>query len=189
MTTATPYNLRSRLRSGSSSAHQELDRLVSRFDLGTAPGLSAFVSMQYAALTELMRLKSGDLTAGAIIDLRQRADTDLGSLGAPRPAPLRRLTAPLAPIAVDYVIAGSRLGTKVLRKRWLASSAPRVQGARAYFSAPDYIECWQRFCHDALEIDPSEDAAVRILEDVNRMFALYTAAALAALDQYGTVDA
>lgn len=178
--TKTPDNLRNRLRTETSGAHEALDTLASTFDLTERSGLTAFLQMHEAALRALIGLQTNCICAGAMQDLHQRALTDLETLGAePLPVALT-IPEPFTALAIDYVIAGSRLGAQVLERRWRAATDPDITRASAFFTAPTYIECWRAVCAQCAAIDGNGSTARTIVLHANRIFALYTSCANAA---------
>jgi len=165
--------LRARLRAQTASAHYRLDTRVSGWDLVDRHGLAAFLGMQRRALGALRPYARGDLSQDMMDDLHARAGADLTILGCDASVPTRDL--PVAPmsLALDYVIAGSRLGSALLGKRWLGARDMQVRRASAYFSAPSYIEVWQTFCAQAARLPAEGLAADRIVCDANHIFQFY----------------
>jgi heme oxygenase len=108
--------------------------------------------------------------------LLARLDRDLPGPGPALPA---FQGAALDPLAVDYLVLGSRLGTEVLR-RHLADAAPALP-MPAYFRAPPATAEWRALCQHLDQINPESDRAARILFDAGRGFGIFTAAAQAVL--------
>lgn len=172
----SPDTLRDRLRRGSSAAHERLDTEVSRLDLTGREGFAAFLAMQATALDAMIRGgASGDLlTVEMLADLRDSALSDLEVLGVQAPA--LGDTGPMRREAVDYVILGSRLGTAVLRRRWLEADDELVQRASRYFIQPQLSSLWRSHCA-AMSARPGADAtADLVLADVIALFTLFRAA-------------
>lgn len=181
-------SLRTRLRSDTRVSHNDLDRKVSQFDLTTPFGFVSFLHMQSAALRSIApRAERSDAKEG-ISDLLSRAESDLRAIGASHDVGTMDI-GPLHPLAIDYVIAGSRLGTQVLRKRWRATKDPNVRHADAYFSAPNYIEIWKSFCGASDRLSAVGEIADQIVGDADLIFKLYHTCAHAAHSKKGTVDA
>ncbi|SFR05158.1 hypothetical protein [Poseidonocella sedimentorum] len=175
--------LRNRLRRDLSASHGVLDERVSLFSLTDRRGFTGFLRMQQAALGRLQQAEAGGLTRALIPALLARTEADLAELNAaplsPHPAPLH----PLDPLAVDYVIAGSRLGTVLLRARWAASENPDVQRAAQYFSAPDGLDIWRAVAETARAMPAETRQADRIVADAAALLTLYgDLAARAALE-------
>lgn len=175
----TATNLRHRLRHDLAAVHGDLDGLASRLDLRTRHGLAAFLAMQLAGFRALLPTAPPGPVRSAMADLAERAAADLNMLGAPEPAPQPGVTAD--PLALAYVIGGSRLGTVVLAQRWRSSRDPAVRAASAYFSAPDHRDIWRRFCATASRMPADGPVARVILRDARAVFDLFLDAARASL--------
>lgn len=168
----TQASLRARLRADTRLAHEQLDEEVSRFDLTTPIGFLCFLTMQSAALQTLSALQVSAKAGAMIRDVLERAALDLRQLGSSTqqsPAAIE----PVHPLAIDYAIAGSRLGSQLLKKRWQAATDPQVRRASAYFSAPSYIEMWASFCNTTEAMSSSGTLANQIVQDADRIFHLY----------------
>ncbi|EAR50436.1 hypothetical protein OG2516_08863 [Oceanicola granulosus HTCC2516] len=167
--------MRARLREGTQARHRKLDDALSAYDIRTPGGLAAFLSVHEAAFS---RIGPGAGVSGRVLpDLLQRLRADLVVLGAAHCAACDPAAATPArrrhPVAVDYVTLGSRLGSKVLRRRWATSPDPLVQRASAYFTAPGYLDEWRRFC-DAAETAPADDADAELaVADANGIFDVF----------------
>lgn len=187
--TETPHStLRLRLQTETRASHEDLDRTVSRFDLRTRDGFELFLQMQSVALRAIAPHAAQSTIAECIDDLLARAETDLRAIGAWAHRDAMEVGS-LHPLAIDYVIAGSRLGTKVLRTRWLDADDPDVRQADAYFSVPSYIELWKSFCETANAMPSAGDVADQIVCDADRIFKLYHMCALAPQMTKGEVHA
>ncbi len=175
-------SLRLELRAALKDKHEALDKVVSGFDIGSHEGLRAFIAMQAAALSRLSAAGVGASSAPAIADLLERARTDLVSLGLPAgsDAPTDTAQAAFHPLAIDYVIGGSRLGNAILKKRWLGSRDRRVHAAQAWFTAPSYSDLWQGFCAVAGQMPGTGPDADRITNDAAEIFDMYSRCAASA---------
>lgn len=162
-------NLRDRLRHDLSQAHQELDDLVSTFDLATYQGFAAFLLMHEAGFRAIGGSAVGR-DRSMVFDLQDRAARDLKTLGLAPLAGPQDIKADYAPEAVTYVAGGSRLGSKVLRKRWARSDDMRVRAAASYFAAPSYAATWREFVNVAGREPAQTDRASRIVTDAQRFF-------------------
>ncbi|MGR3757360.1 MAG: hypothetical protein ACU0AT_09070 [Tranquillimonas sp.] len=167
--------LRDRLRNGTVSQHARVDRLFSRFDLGTGAGLVLFYRATLAA-TGAVACASGPHRAEAE---RLRDETiealagDLADLGGD-PAPAPRAEA-LDATAVYYVLLGSRLGKRLLERRWRMGAA--AAGPARYFALPDRKGDWRDLCRE-LSGRPARGApADTILRDADRLFTIFADAA------------
>ncbi|MEO1640114.1 MAG: biliverdin-producing heme oxygenase [Pseudomonadota bacterium] len=173
-------SLRLRLREDTKTAHRALDVRVSGFDLQRPEGLAGFLAMQSGALQYLLTLDPEPDCAAVMQDLLQRADDDLVTLGARRATLPENALTEAHPLAIDYVIGGSRLGTQVLKQRWATSTHPLVQTADAYFGAPTHIAHWKAFCATAEAMPADSAEADLIVIDARRLFVFYEVCAVAA---------
>ena len=182
MNIAAAISLRDRLRADTRGPHEALDLRMSEFDLTSAEGLAGFLRVQHAALTALAPRATRAESAGAIVDLATRAARDLTVLGGTPPARAEIALPPLDPLAVDYIVAGSRLGGQVLRRRWQQSTDPVVRAADAYFSAPEHLDLWRGFVTRAGAMDGQGARAETVIDDALAIFALYSGIAEAVRD-------
>lgn len=125
--------LRERLRLDTRTSNEAVDRAYRPFDLTTARGLGGFLAAQRIAAASLAQVADGpeslaDDLAATLDDI----DADLGVLG--RAVPDLLLPRPVAdhPIARSYVWYGSRLGMKMLARRWDRATDPAVVAAGAF---------------------------------------------------------
>ena len=81
----------------------------------------------------------------------------------------------LDPLAVDYVVAGSRLGLKVLKTRWASSSDPLVRAAGAYFTLQNAAPSWPKVCRALSTVPLDSTRAGAITRDTKRIFDLFAA--------------
>lgn len=166
--------LRTRLRRDTQTAHANLDRVITAFDVASVPGLKAFLSLQRHALTTLTKTEPFPACAPMMQDLLVRIDEDQRKIGATGPLAPDPFRCHFHPKAIDYVMAGSRLGTTVLRRQWEASKSDLVQQTNAYFSAPSYIEYWQQFSKDAADMSGDTGISAQICADAGLIFEFYT---------------
>lgn len=174
--------LRTRLRQDLEHHHAALDARLSTLDLSQREGFVRFLQIQASALRALEPISKTAQSAPAIADLRARAETDLRQLQSTDPVMPAPATAPIVPLAIDYVIAGSQLGSKILKKRWNGASDPHVRQASAYFSAPSYISHWREFCETADGMTSIGDAADQIVAGAFTVFDVYARCADQVLD-------
>ena len=165
-------NLRLRLRDGCADLHDRLDGAVARMDVREVAGLRGFLAMNAAAFGALAcgGAKGVHVGTATIAGLAEAATRDLVSLGA---APGRVAPVMADPLAVDYVVLGSRMGTRVLRRRWQGARNSSVLQADRYFSQPDMAPEWRALCDD-LSARPGDDARARVvLADARALFTLF----------------
>ena len=161
-------NLRVRLRGDTRQCHVALDDHVTRLDRQGAEGYARFLLLQWRLFAALEPVSRDAACAPVIRDLKQRSAADLERLD--RAAPVPALPLMPHPLAVDYLVSGSRLGAQVLRKRWLDRGLPEVSSACAYLSAPSYAEYWRGFVARAEKLPGEGAAADRIVKDCTRLF-------------------
>ncbi len=163
-------SLRDRLRRDSRAEHARVDAAVGALDLGQAGDLGRFLAAHHAAFRAIAPAARGT-SRGLVADLAARLEADLTVLG--------RAALPAAPqmacdpVAVDYVVLGSRLGTAVLRRRWAAAAGGRAAGAGRYLTAPGQGAAWRTFCAAQASRPGTGPAAERIVGDVRRLFDLF----------------
>lgn len=188
MTKQLEASLRARLRMDTHLAHERLDEEVSRFDLTTPYGFLCFLSMQSSAFQTLSALELSAQTSAMMRDLSERAARDLRHLGSLTQKPAATIE-PVHPLAIDYAIAGSRLGSQLLKKRWQSATDPQVRRASAYFSAPSYIKMWTSFCETTAAMPAAGPFADQIVRDAGRIFHMYLECARAPLLKKGAIHA
>ncbi len=169
-----PADFRQTLKHASQADHDRVDDLLSSFDIATKQGFEGFLIIHKACFaTMLGTAERGTDTASSLRDMLTRIDADLTALRtqmrAPQPAPLPRLDA----MALAYLIEGSRLGSRVLKRIWAGSSDPVVRAADAYFSMEPAPGRWKDIC-DALSVIPVQSTrAGAIIEDTQRLFGMF----------------
>lgn len=82
----------------------------------------------------------------------------------------------LDPLAVDYLVAGSRLGSKVLRKRWASSNDPTVRRAHHYFGQVGDLALWRTTCQALSDVPVDSSHAKIIIDDTKALFQLFVTA-------------
>ena len=171
----SPTSLRRRLRTDLADRHARLDAGFSRFDLTTRAGLTGFLAAHRAAFAAIDPAPGG-LTGGPLLARMIAAlDTDLDRLGqGPGPdLPVLRLRRPMAQ---DYVLLGSRLGSQLLRRRWAAASDPDLRAAGAYLSLPAMTGDWQAFCTRTQALPGFGAVADETVCEAGRLFDLFLSA-------------
>lgn len=177
-----PDTLRARLRRDLSVIHSELDAVAGRMDLETRRGYVSFLRLHEAGLSATRDICCPADVAAMRDDLCERVQRDLAELGAD---PVVVIQAPpgLHPLALTYVLAGSRLGSNLLRQRWEQGSLAKSGLPTAFMKAPAYIEVWRAFCEEASLLPANDAFADRILADAIKVFQVFQAGALAALER------
>lgn len=151
-------SLRDRLRSETRHCHQALDERVSRLLNSDPEDYRRFLALQWRLFTALSRCGVESACTPLVRELQQRAQQDLITLDQePLPAPPDLNFRP-HPLAVDYVVSGSRLGAQVLKKHWMDMGLAEVGTACVYLSAPTDTSYWREFlaCTTALPAQGKE---------------------------------
>ena len=170
---------RHELRALTRADHARLDDLFSALDITRRVDYARFIGV-HLAVFEVLRphLSPASLTRPQLLAGLACLQRDLATLGQ------RRLEIQaghgeadgLAPLAVDYVVAGSRLGLKVLKTRWAGSADPLVRAAGAYFTQPFAASLWPKVCRALSKIPVDSARAGAITRDTRRIFNLFAAA-------------
>lgn len=162
------------LRDETRAEHERVDRLLSSFDIGRRGDLTAFLGIHRMCFSAMAKVAAqGGYAHRALGEMLHHIDADLAVLQATdlnRSAPTLGETDPLA---LDYMIEGSRLGTQVLKRRWAASRDPIVARASGYFSKGPTPGRWRKVCDDLSAVPAESARAARIIEDTQKLFALF----------------
>ncbi|WP_236638307.1 heme oxygenase-like domain-containing protein [Mangrovicoccus ximenensis] len=166
---------RHQLRVSTQVQHQRTETAFAAFTEAMPGRLTWFLAAQRAGLAALLEsCDAPDLASRHMIaDLLRRLDADLAGRGARHEgvAP----AGPLDPLAVDYIVLGSRLGTEVMRRALAQRLSP--QEMPTYFAAPDARPLWKAHCAELEEIWPDSDRAGQIIADAELGFELFQLAA------------
>lgn len=183
-------SLRSRLREDTRDLHDRLDHDVARLDLSSRSGLGAFLQLQHQGFASLLYgLASNDGSGSGIdpaptlhADLRRHLDAverDLKLLGAPPLGPDGHHTPAdgFQPLAVAYLLYGSRAGASLLRRDWEQATDPRVRMARSFFTMAPSVAAWTHL-RDGLGAMPADDArADAVVASARQAFDLFISVA------------
>ena len=169
--------------------HARLDRSMSELDLSTASGLATFLQIHALCFAELRVAVECDIRLQRQLDdLIVSARTDLATLGREEPPRVVFKLGALDPLAVEYVVEGSRLGTRVLKRRWQTSHDDRVRRASAYFSRPAVPNAWRDVCERLSDIPTEDVRAERVIVETCAIFDLFETVAGAMKDNAMTED-
>lgn len=170
---------RTDLKAKTRADHDRVDRIFSDIDIGCASGFAFFCRAHLSCFTAFSQRMTAAARGRMLLDgMIDGLERDLGVLGIVPAAAVTPLPGPIDPLAIDYLVAGSRMGSRVLRKRWLASTDPTVRAAGAYFGLEDDPAFWQDTCAALAEIDPNSQRAQIILRDVRTLFNLFAAVSI-----------
>lgn len=167
------------LRARTRDQHDRVDDAFSAMDIQTQDGLRAFLGVHGACFQGMLGVAHSDSSARRMLsDMIARIRVDLHELGGCIEVRATGLTDGVDPLALDYVLEGSRLGSKVLKKRWGAASDPAVLRANAYFSMPSDASRWSQVCFKLGRVPVDTKQAHDITQDVIRLFTLFHDTAL-----------
>lgn len=161
--------------------HATLDQMAAQMDLNSRAGYVSFLRMNEAGLAAVQGADCAPGVAAMQADLLARLRQDLAALGAAPLGATGEARANLSPLALDYVLAGSRLGGAVLRQRWQAGALGRAGAPSAYMSAPDYLEIWRAFCAAARDLPATGAVADQVVADAATVFGIFIHSAKAAI--------
>ncbi|KCZ50255.1 biliverdin-producing heme oxygenase [Hyphomonas pacifica] len=169
--------LRQRLRAETAEDHARLDAMMSRHDLTTPQGLTAYLQINYLALTCLKPVMTGHMDLPAPRLLLPEIRQDLSALGAPLP---RWEDQPDPgephPLGLIYVIAGSSLGARFLYLQWKATENTVVQTAGNYLSSLKAESDWNLFLRHASGLDADEAEVLQIMKSARVGFTIFSSA-------------
>lgn len=166
-------NYRKSLRELTQTDHLMVDEAISGLDISKPSDLAQFLSIHLTCFHAMARASQDAATIARLDAMTSRIERDLETLGQPaQPVPASP-SGRLDPLALDYVLEGSRLGTQVLKRRWAASTDPTVQRADAYFTLHADKLRWRATCDALAAVDPESPRASRITGDTRALFQLF----------------
>ena len=167
------------LKAGAHELHDSVDALFSRLNLQQYDDYVRFLSL-HAQCFAVIRAQAD--AQCRTLDLQDRMvaalSADLRMLGrAASNGAHSDLEAPHRPdpLAIDYVVAGSRLGSRLLASRWEESEDASVLSAGAYLGLSHDPELWRSVCAALSALEPASARAETIQADVNALFELFIA--------------
>ncbi|NVO29209.1 biliverdin-producing heme oxygenase [Donghicola sp. C2-DW-16] len=170
-----PNNLLARLRADTRGAHEALDQAFAPFQADPAAHLRSFLAAQMAGLTALSssaRLPHNTASLSLLSEMLDRLAQDCQQMAIP--VPVVRPRSGLHPLAVAYLVIGSRLGTEVLRRTLVASGTERIP---LYFAPQDYKAAWQGLCAELSAQSAAGPLADDVCDGVIAGFELFHSAA------------
>ena len=170
--------LRKHVRSALASDHVRVDAKFATLDIQEKSDFAVFLQSHRAAFHALRMSGSGfqgRIKRLHIDDLVNAIDDDLKSLRVPILGIVDNAEA-YSDLAVDHIVLGSRLGTAILRSKWLMSQDRRVRQARCYFAQPQLKDEWRAHCMHLSAMAESDAAGLQLIEDARRLFNLFECA-------------
>ena len=163
------------LRQASQDRHDTLDAEISSLSFDDVDDYARFLSLHHLCFAALDRgIPKGDRSADLLAELQGLIRADLAALDHDLPDIGTPDLGSLDPLAVRYVVDGSRLGSRVLVKRWASACSGRTADAGQYLSHETSPDSWRATCDALGEIPPESDRATRIIADVARIFDMFT---------------
>lgn len=169
---STASNFREVLRTDTRRDHERLDSLISSLDISKRQDFARFCNIHDMCFCALTAQCSDDELSELVIALERDLQTLTGSHAVHPRIELRTVD----PLAVSYIVGGSRMGTKVLRTRWGKSSDPLVISANSYFSLHYDRTRWRKVCNELSEIPVGSTRAKIIVADTLQIFDLFVRA-------------
>lgn len=168
-------SLRRRLREQTRDAHTSVDALFGQHDIATAEGLSITLQAHAVALSRSLTALTGRQPFSYARTLRvmlAAIEADLATLrvNSPSADQVEVKDNDIHPLGLMYVIAGSRLGARILLSDIEASSDPDVASATRYFSCPESDEMWKNVSTTLKLWAGSEDEENRIIVSARTAF-------------------
>lgn len=170
-------NFRTILRETTRPEHNRLDTMFSALDIAQPAGLQRFIGVHLSCFrTMSSRALNGSHSHSLLSLMVCSLALDVEILGGSGRCTINSLPANIDPLAIDYLVAGSRLGSKVLYKRWSISDVSIVRRANNYFGLATDPSFWQLTCTALADIDPNSARADAIVQDTKILFELFSTA-------------
>lgn len=164
------------LRQSTAETHERTEAVFACFLDAPQEYLTGYLAAQRSALGA-MQAKSDSAAPprcfDILNDLLARLDHDLPHTHLP-PMFADSLS-PLDPLAVDYLVLGSRMGTEVIRRRCFPTA--ELNDIPTYFTQASHADIWHAHCADLDSLDPLSDRAARVLRDAEVGFRIFHRAA------------
>jgi len=157
--------------------HDRLDQMITTLDIAQLADFKVFLKMHHCCFV-VMRSRAMDqgLSTSALPGMIDSLAADLKVVFGDRHPVDLPIPAALDPLSIDYMVAGSRLGSAILRKRWQTSTDPCVQRANTYFGQPVDPTLWPETCRALSAVPTGSARADAIVKDTKTQFQLFAAA-------------
>lgn len=157
------------LKRATQDDHDALDHHVSKLDLRNRVDLARFFQMHLISFQAMTDTRPDQALNAMIAALH----ADLKVLGNQTTAPPIAPLPAYHPIAGQYICSGSRMGTRVLRRRWQTATDADVRAASHYFELelPEdrAVDVWS----DLDQVGPNSAAAKTIIADTKSLFSQF----------------
>ncbi|WP_299614540.1 biliverdin-producing heme oxygenase [uncultured Tateyamaria sp.] len=167
-------DFRQALKDRTYADHVRVDETLAGFDLQTRDGFAAFLGIHHVCFDAMTSAAINDSHAqSSLRDMQRRIAADLATLGTSYTPMAAAPMDPVDPLAMDYIIEGSRLGSQVLKRNWATSTDALVRDAQAYFAMAPVPGRWRSVCHDLGQVPVQSARADTITTDTRRLFDLF----------------
>lgn len=176
-----PGSFRVILREKTRAEHARVDRVFSDLDIADRNGFTHFASVHLLCFEAIKkraaRRESSELQLDMmVLSLKHDLATmQRHGLTDAFPWHAKPVLGELDQLAIDYLVAGSRLGSKVLKSRWSISKDKAVKDAACYFSMEAEPLLWQNTCRALSCIPVHSPRAHKVIHDARQMFGLFEA--------------
>ncbi len=162
------------LRRATHDDHERVDHMLSQLDITDHGGFGQFLGI-HSTCFQAMRDATPEpsIAHAALSDMLLRIGQDLEKLSESAIVGEVPTLAPVDPLALDYVLEGSRLGTRVLKTQWMETADARVTQADRYFSMVTDAGRWREVCETLSAIDPQSPRATAIIADARALFEMF----------------
>ncbi|MHB9880804.1 biliverdin-producing heme oxygenase [Pacificimonas sp. ICDLI1SI03] len=133
-----PESLRAYLRAGTRADHDNTEAVFAPFDVTTANGLAGFLTAHLLAIEAVEAALGGMDWPKDLPSLPPASEmilADLAALGHARPAIRLDPVAASDPVGPVYVLAGSRMGNRLIRKHVARNGTPETNESLTYIKA------------------------------------------------------
>ena len=165
--------LRDYLRQEPEADHRKIDTAFGQLDLTKPNDLAHFLRAHFLALSLLEPFLRNAAELPPMDSRLHLIQADLVILGDRCPELPAREVAALHPLGAAYVVAGSSLGQRVLRRHWARSGDPDVRQAGRFLGDDSLTPYWKALQSELAQPSHERPDTPAILEAARRTFALY----------------
>lgn len=167
-------NLRYALRQETRKEHAELDRLISTLNITTRSGFGMFLQLHLNCFCAMQsRLSSECRCSPTLEDMILGLQADLAAVSADPMTLATDIPTRLDPLAIDYIVSGSRLGSKILCGIWAQTDDPVIRRAGNYFMQTNDANLWRDTCQALSQVPLDSPRAAMIMTDTRALFGLF----------------
>jgi len=170
-------DFRHALRERTRTDHDLLDRMITTLDIAQLHDFRVFLQIHHCCFLVMQSLSLDQgLSTAPLSNMIDGLAMDLDIVSCNQSEIDLPIPSALDPLSIDYMVAGSRLGSKILYKRWSASTHPCVQRANTYFGQTSDPKLWSETCRALSAVPSTSERADIIVEDTKTQFQLFAAA-------------